>query len=87
MADLTDEVRPPDGGLADRSAVAAREGGRYVVAVLGYIALGWMTKGFLSFTYGLLYFVLVLDVLPRVARYFRSRRAQFDESRFEVVDE
>jgi hypothetical protein len=61
----------------DAPARSKRAGGdvaRYVLAVLGYIALGTQTKGYLSFAWGLTYFVLVLDVLPRLYRWIRDRR-------------
>lgn len=50
-----------------RSALA-RESVRYPLAVLGYIALILLTKDFLTFTWGVCYFVVVLEVLPRVVR-------------------
>jgi hypothetical protein len=36
--------------------------------VVGYIALILLTKDFLTFTWGVCYFVVVLEVLPRVVR-------------------
>lgn len=59
-------------------ARVGRSGGdivRYVLAVLGYIAIGTQTKDYLSFAWGLIYFVTVLDVLPRAYRWVRDRRA------------
>ena len=51
-----------------------REVAWYALAVLGYIAIGTQTKGYMSFAWGLLYFVTVLEVLPRTIRRFRARR-------------
>jgi 4-amino-4-deoxy-L-arabinose transferase-like glycosyltransferase len=47
---------------------------RYGLAVLGYIGLAMLTKQFLTWTYGPLYFVLTLEVLPRTWRRLRGRR-------------
>lgn len=49
---------------------------RYVAAIAGYVAIGALTKNYLSFTWGLLYFVTVLDVLPRTMRRLRGRSAE-----------
>ena len=66
--------------IAERTAVP--EWLRYAVAVLGYIGLAMLTKRFLTWTYGPIYFVTVLEVLPRVYRRVRSwlptRRALAD---------
>lgn len=45
---------------------------RYALAVLGYIGLAMFTKQFLTWTYGPLYFVLTLEVLPRTWRRLRA---------------
>jgi hypothetical protein len=50
-----------------------REGLRYALAVLGYIGLAMLTKRFLTWTSGPIYFVLVLEVLPRCAAQVRQR--------------
>jgi hypothetical protein len=47
---------------------------RYAVAVLGYIGLAMITKQFLTWTYGPLYFMLTLEVLPRLWRRVRRSR-------------
>lgn len=47
----------------------------YALAVLGYIALILLTKDYLTFTWGVFYFVTVLEVLPRVVRRLRGRRS------------
>jgi 4-amino-4-deoxy-L-arabinose transferase-like glycosyltransferase len=85
MAEALDDGQQETGAFGDRQA-RARDAGRYLLALLGYIGLGVLTKGFLSFTYGLLYFVLVLDVLPRTARRLRSRRSNSRRPAAEVVD-
>ena len=50
----------------------AREVTRYTLALLGYIVLGVITKKFLTFTWGLMYYLLVLEVLPRSYRRAKS---------------
>ena len=52
-----------------------RDAWKYALAVLGYVVLGLFTKHFLAPTYGVLYFVLVLYVLPRVWHAVRSASA------------
>jgi hypothetical protein len=49
---------------------------RYLLAVAGYVVIGALTKNYLSFTWGLLYFVTVLDFLPRSVRRLRSMLAE-----------
>jgi hypothetical protein len=49
---------------------------RYVAAVAGYVGIGALTKNYLSFTWGLVYFVTVLDVLPRTLRRLRNRSVE-----------
>ena len=41
---------------------------RYVLAVVGFVVLGFFTKKFLTWTMGPIYFVTVLEVLPRTLR-------------------
>jgi hypothetical protein len=48
---------------------------RYALAVLGFILLGIFTKQFVAFTWGPLYFVTVLEILPRTYRRLRYPRA------------
>lgn len=45
---------------------------QYALAVVGYIVLGFVTKQFVAFTWGPIYFVTVLEVLPRVYRRLRD---------------
>jgi hypothetical protein len=59
--------------IPDQSASLARDVMRYVAAVAGYVGIGALTKNYLSFTWGLVYFVTVLDALPRALRRLRSR--------------
>ena len=51
-----------------------REPVRYAIAVLGYIGLAMLTKQFLTWTYGPIYFMLTLEVLPRCWRRIRRGR-------------
>jgi hypothetical protein len=50
-----------------------RDALRYTLAVLGYIGLAMLTKRFLTWTSGPIYFVLVLEVLPRTVARIRQR--------------
>ena len=47
---------------------------RYGLAVVGYVVLAMFTKQFLTWTYGPLYFMLTLEVLPRTWRRLRGLR-------------
>jgi hypothetical protein len=47
---------------------------KYAVAVVGYIIIGYLSKEFVAFTWGPLYFVAVLEVLPRTYRRLRNPR-------------
>ena len=49
---------------------------RYGLAVVGYIALAMFTQQFLTWTYGPLYFMLTLEVLPRTWRRLRRTPAK-----------
>jgi hypothetical protein len=53
-----------------------REALQYTLAVLGYITLILLTKDFLTFTWGVFYFVVVLEVVPRFVRRVRGRGAE-----------
>ncbi len=53
-----------------------RELVRYGVAVVGYIVLAMFTKQFLTWTYGPLYFMLTLEVVPRTWRRLRGAAGQ-----------
>jgi hypothetical protein len=59
-------------GRARRQPALARQSVQYTLAVLGYIALIDVTKDYLTFTWGLFYFVTVLEVLPRFVRRIRA---------------
>ena len=48
---------------------------RYALAVLGFVGLSFFTKNFLTWTSGPLYFILVLEVLPRGYRRLRAQRS------------
>ena len=50
-----------------------RETVPYTLAVLGYVVLILVTKDFLTFTWGIFYFVVVLEVVPRCVRRIRGR--------------
>jgi len=54
---------------------------RYGLAVIGYVVLAMFTKQFLTWTYGPLYFMFTLEVLPRTWRRLRGLRPQAAESR------
>ena len=60
-------------GRPGRQPLLAQETVQYTLAVLGYIALILLTKDFLTFTWGVFYFVTVLEVLPRFVRRIRGR--------------
>jgi hypothetical protein len=46
----------------------------YAISMLAYIGLGFVTQEFLTFSDGLLYFVVTLEVLPRCYRRLRGSR-------------
>jgi hypothetical protein len=52
-----------------------REWVRYAVALIGYIGLAMLTKQFLTWTWGPIYFVVMLEALPRLLRRIRNWRA------------
>jgi hypothetical protein len=62
-------------GRPRRQPLLAQESVQYTLAVLGYIALILLTKDFLTFTWGVFYFVTVLEVLPRFVRRIRGRES------------
>jgi hypothetical protein len=43
----------------------------YAVAVLGFVGIAMVTKKYLTWSYGPIYFVVVLEVLPRLVRRIR----------------
>jgi hypothetical protein len=55
-------------------ASITREFLRYAAAVLGYIVIGYFDKRWVAFTWGPLYFIAVLEVLPRTYRRIRNPR-------------
>ena len=57
-----------------------REWVRYSVAVVAYIVLSLFTKRFLTWTWGPFYFILTLEILPRVVN--RIRRGQDEPPRY-----
>ena len=57
--------QPPLGPSMPESAFT-RTTEHYVLAVVGYFVLSVVTKTFLTWTMATLYFVLVLDVVPRI---------------------
>ena len=49
----------------------------YALAIAVYIAIGFFTKKLLTWNLALLYFVVVLEFIPRLARrLFRRPRAE-----------
>lgn len=59
-----------------RRPALARESVQYTLAVLGYIALIDLTKEYLTFTWGVFYFVTVLEFLPRFVRRIWGRGSE-----------
>lgn len=45
---------------------------RYAIALLGYVAIGFLTKSFLSSTWGLIYFVTAVEIVPSLLRRLRA---------------
>lgn len=60
-------------GRPRRRPALPRETVQYTLAVLGYVVLILVTKDFLTFTWGIFYFVVVLEVVPRCVRRIRGR--------------
>lgn len=74
MSHGADESMGPRG---QRLALAlAGERVWYALALLGYIAIVLLTKQFSTFAWGVLYFVTVLEVLPRIVRRVRGPGSQ-----------
>jgi hypothetical protein len=48
---------------------------RYALAVLAFIGVSFLTKNFLTWTTGPLFFVIVLEVIPRTVRRYRASRS------------
>jgi hypothetical protein len=49
---------------------------RYGLAVLVFIGVSFLTKNFLTWTSGPLFFIIVLEVIPRTFRRLRSSRSE-----------
>jgi hypothetical protein len=49
---------------------------RYGVVVLGYIVLAMFTKRYLTWTWGPIYFMTMLEVVPRLFHRIRYGRAK-----------
>jgi hypothetical protein len=47
---------------------------RYSLAVVGYVVISFFTKTLLTWTTGPMYFIAVLEVLPRTVRWIRAAR-------------
>lgn len=47
----------------------------YVLAVLAYVGIGLLTHAYLMWTWAILFYVLLLDVVPRTTRALRNRAA------------
>jgi hypothetical protein len=47
----------------------------YTFAVLAFIGVSFLTKDFLTWTSGPLFFIVVLEVIPRTVRRLRATRA------------
>ena len=58
----------------------SREASKYALALIGYIVLGFFTKKYLTFTWGLMYYLLVLEVIPRTYRRAKAWLAQDGEA-------
>jgi hypothetical protein len=59
---------------------------RYALAVLVYIGLSFFTKHLLTWTAGPIYFLFVLEVLPRAVARARRRRPRPAQLEVEVVE-
>lgn len=49
---------------------------RYTLAVLAFIGMSFLTKNFLTWTSGPLFFIVVLEVIPRTFRRLRAARPE-----------
>jgi hypothetical protein len=63
-----------------------RDGLRYTLAVLGYIGLAMLTKRFLTWTSGPIYFLVVLEALPRTVARVRQRWPRVQQVEAEVAE-
>lgn len=61
---------------ADRGCSAVKEFWRYAFAVAAFIGVSFLTKNFLTWTSGPIFFILVLEVIPRTVRRLRSQRPE-----------
>jgi hypothetical protein len=48
---------------------------KYTLAVLAFIGVSFLTKNFLTWTSGPLFFIIVLEVIPRTFRRLRGTRS------------
>lgn len=48
---------------------------RYALAMLAFIGASFLTKNFLTWTSGPLFFIIVLEVIPRTFRRLRTARS------------
>lgn len=63
-----------------------RDGLRYGLAVLGFIGLSFFTKHLLTWTAGPIYFLFVLEVLPRAVARVRHRWPRASTVEVEVAE-
>jgi hypothetical protein len=70
MTEIDEDDVKSSSSLLPREAFT-RTTEHYVFSVLGYLAIGIVTKTLLTFTMALLYFVLTLDLLPRGYTWLR----------------
>jgi hypothetical protein len=63
-----------------------KDGLRYGLAVVGYIGLSLFTKHLLTWTAGPIYFLFVLEVLPRSLARVRRRWPRASRLEVEVVE-
>ena len=49
---------------------------KYTLAVLAFIGVSFLTKNFLTWTTGPLFFIIVLEVIPRTFRRLRGMRTE-----------
>ena len=47
----------------------------YALAVLAFIGVSFLTKNFLTWTSGPLFFIILLEVIPRTFRRLRTSRS------------
>lgn len=52
-----------------------REFWKYALAMLAFIGVSFLTKNFLTWTSGPLFFIILLEVMPRTFRRLRGARS------------